>query len=104
MAGPETRTRGLKSPGKERREARVPIARDAGHLASAPACEQSQVPVPRKHRAPVGAPPPLTGWRLIKPRARDRAARTSEAARRIVLVPSKLTSLQLYCLHIVFFT
>src|SRR6516225_750095 len=62
MPKPETRTRGQKSPRcGAPRGARPRSQGDAGRLASAPACLASRPPVPRKHRAPVGAPPPLTG-------------------------------------------
>src|SRR5262249_58145912 len=48
----------------------VPIARDAGAPRKRPGSRAvfRGPPVPRKHRAPVGAPPPLGfgGWRKFK--------------------------------------
>ena len=63
MAGPETRTRGPKSPGKERREARRPDRKGRrGASQAPPVCRvTAHQPVPRKHRAPVGAPPTPRG-------------------------------------------
>jgi hypothetical protein len=62
----------------------VPIARDAGAPRKRPARERySRAPVPRKHRAPVGAPPPLNGWDKLQDPGAD-ASRERERLSDIV--------------------
>ena len=67
MPKAETRTRGRKSPRMERREARRPDRKGRRGASQVPRPAASlQAPVPRKHRASVGAPSPLTGWEMLQ--------------------------------------
>jgi hypothetical protein len=68
--GPEAENRQGRS--AERRG--VPIARDAGVLRKRPGSRAlfAGQPVPRKHRAPVGAPPTPHGVEIGRTRARMR--------------------------------
>src|SRR5262249_26552775 len=81
-----------KSPRMERREARRPDRKGRrGASQAPPACLASRPPVPRKHRAPVGAPPPLRGGNVARP-GRNCVAGTIGIARRTGLAQSKTTS------------
>ena len=81
MAGPETRTRAENRHGGAPRGAASRSQGTQGRLASAPACSVTAgQPVPRKHRAPVGAPPTPHGVEKVARPGRQCAAGTRCAA------------------------